>query len=133
MYPLEKDIKPSQADIPIFFSAFSPKSRRYQNFFLTTDPASSMVSACSEKGVYGVMGSWFWWVKILVIGIFSALFLVFGIEVLIGSYSLKQPQFFIMYFFSGSFITLISLVGVLYPVFQIYAFLTQGPTVHDDD
>jgi hypothetical protein len=79
------------------------------------------------------MGSWFWWAKILVVGIFSTFFLVFGIEVLIGSYSLKQPQFFIMYFFSGSFITLISLVGVLYPVFQIHAFLTQGPTVHDDD
>ena len=79
------------------------------------------------------MGSWFWWIKILVIGVFSAFFLVFGIEVLIGAYGLKHPQLFIMYFFSGSFITLISLVGVLYPVFQIYAFLTQEPTVPEDD
>jgi hypothetical protein len=79
------------------------------------------------------MGSWFWWLKILSIGVFSLFFLVFGVEVLIGSYGLKQPQFFIMYFFSGSFITLISLVGVLYPVFQIYAYLTQSPDARQDD
>jgi hypothetical protein len=80
-----------------------------------------------------MMGSWFWWVKILVVGIFSAFFLVFGIEVLIGAYGLKQPQVFIMYFFSGSFITLFSLVGLIYPVMQIYTFLTRGPAIHEKD
>ena len=73
------------------------------------------------------MGLWLWWFKILAIGVFSAFFLIFGIEVLIGAYSLKEPQLFIMYFFSGSFITLVSLVGLVYPVMQIYIMATRRP------
>jgi len=73
------------------------------------------------------VGSWLWWLKNLVIGVFSIFFLIFGIEVLIGAYALKHPQAFIMYFFSGSFIILFSLVGILYPVFQIHTWVTQKP------
>jgi len=73
------------------------------------------------------VGSWLWWIKNVVIGVFSIFFLIFGIEVLIGAYGLKHPQSFIMFFFSGSFITLISIVGILYPVFQIYTWITQKP------
>lgn len=79
------------------------------------------------------MGSWFWWIKILVIGIFSAFLLIFGVEVLIGAYGLKQPQAFIMYFFSGSFITLFSLVGLIYPVMQIYTHFSRRPPLPEDD
>jgi len=83
--------------------------------------------------VCGQVGSWFWWVRNIVIGGFSLFFFVFGIEVLMGSYNLKQPQYFIMYFFSGSFITLISLVGILFPAFQIHAFLSRRHSVTDED
>ncbi len=79
------------------------------------------------------MGSWTWWVKNLVIGVFSIFFLIFGVEVLIGSYTLNHPQYFIMYFFSGSFIVLFSLVGILYPIFQIYSYLTQGSVADEED
>jgi hypothetical protein len=53
--------------------------------------------------------------------------------VLIGAYGLKQPQAFIMYFFSGSFITLFSLVGLIYPVMQIYTFFSRRPPLPEDD
>jgi len=79
------------------------------------------------------MGSWSWWVKNIIIGFFSVFFLVFGLEVLIGSYGLKHPEYFIMYFFSGSFIILISLIGILYPFLQLYAFLRRPePLDHDE-
>jgi hypothetical protein len=79
------------------------------------------------------MGSWLWWIKILVIGLLSVFFLIFGIEVLVGSYGLKHPQIFIMYFFSGSFIILISIIGILYPVFQLYAFFKPQDTAQEND
>ncbi|MBN1548551.1 MAG: hypothetical protein JW902_18025 [Syntrophaceae bacterium] len=79
------------------------------------------------------MGSLFWWGKIVIIGVFSVFMLIFGVEVLIGAYGLKEPRLFIMYFFSGSFIALVGLVGVLYPVFQIHAFFTNRPGRSDND
>lgn len=79
------------------------------------------------------MGSWLWWLKNVIIGVFSIFFLIFGIEVLIGAYALKHPQTFIMYFFSGSFIILFSFVGILYPFFQIYTRITQKPDSSSGD
>lgn len=72
------------------------------------------------------------WLKILFLGICSLFFLVFGIEVLVGAYELTNPQIFLMYFFSGCFIILVSVTGVLYPIFQLYAFLKPHNTFHDD-
>ena len=51
----------------------------------------------------------------------SLLFLVLGIETLIASYRLNNPLNFIMAFFSASLIILVSIVGVLYPVAQVYS------------
>ena len=79
------------------------------------------------------MGSWSWWAKILIVGFFSVFFLIFGAEILIGSYGLKNPHIFMMSFFSGSFITLISLIGILYPLFQIYEFLRRQDKIKGDD
>ena len=79
------------------------------------------------------MGSWSWWIKITLIGILSAFFFVFGLEVLIGAYSLTHPHFFIMYFFSGSFIVLVSCIGVLYPAFQIFTFFHPRPSIHEEE
>lgn len=78
------------------------------------------------------MGSWFWWIRNLVIGAISIFFFVFGVEVLVGSYSLNNPQLFIMNFFSGSLITLISLTGIIYPVFRIYALIKTHGDVQKD-
>ena len=74
------------------------------------------------------MGSWLWWLKNVIIGVFSIFFLIFGIEVLIGAYALKHPQTFIMYFFSGSFIALVGLVGLFEGVEQ----LVRPPADHRD-
>jgi len=68
------------------------------------------------------MRSGFWWVKMILLGLFSFFFLVLGTETMVGAFHLKNPLEFIMYFFSASFMILISIVGILYPIFQIYAF-----------
>lgn len=57
----------------------------------------------------------------ILILVFSLFFLMFGIENLIGAFQLKNPLEFIVYFFSASLMTLVSLVGVLYPVFRIHS------------
>lgn len=74
-----------------------------------------------------------WWFKqILFLG-GSLFFLVFGIDVLVAAYTLKHPQQFVMFFFSGSFIVLISIVGLLYPIFQFLAFFRPPASVEEDD
>ena len=72
------------------------------------------------------MGTGLWWGKIVLIGVFSLFFLLFGIETLIGSFGLKNPLEFIMYFFSASLIVLVSLVGILYTIFQVRSRLKTG-------
>lgn len=67
----------------------------------------------------------FWWGKNLLVIVFALFFLVFGLEVLIGAYNLKEPPMFFVYFFSGSFIVLFSLAILLIPVLKIHAFLKQ--------
>jgi hypothetical protein len=67
----------------------------------------------------------FWWVKNFFIGIVSTFFLIFGIQTLVAAYYLNNPMEFIMYFFSSSLIILISLVGILYPAFQIHSFVRK--------
>jgi len=67
------------------------------------------------------MPSWIWWLKNIFIALLSLFFLVFGINALMSSYSMKNPYEFIMYFFSSSLIILISIVGLIYPAFRIRA------------
>ena len=50
----------------------------------------------------------FWWIRQVVLILIGAFFLYFGIELLISSYDLKNPFFFIMNFFAANFIILIS-------------------------
>jgi len=59
-----------------------------------------------------------WWKDVL-IAFLSLFFLAFGVNALISAYSTKNPLEFIMYFFSSSLVILISMVGVIYPVFRI--------------
>lgn len=67
------------------------------------------------------MGSCLWWGKNILIALFALFFLAFGIETLVGAFLLKNPLEFIMYFFSASFMVLVSLAGILYPAFQVHA------------
>jgi len=62
----------------------------------------------------------FWWVKIVLMGLIPLFFLLYGIETLIGAYSLKNPAEFIMYFFSASFMILVSSAGIIFSFFKIY-------------
>ncbi|MCG6538042.1 MAG: hypothetical protein L7F78_25830 [Syntrophales bacterium LBB04] len=68
------------------------------------------------------MASFFWWGKLICTTIFSLFFLAFGIEALVGSFYLQSPIEFIMLFFSASLMILISVVGVIYPAFQVMPF-----------
>jgi di/tricarboxylate transporter len=71
------------------------------------------------------MNSWLWWTKQALLTLFSVFFFIIGIETLIASYRLNNPLTFIMAFFSASLIILVSIVGILYPVFQIYSLFKE--------
>jgi zinc transporter ZupT len=74
-------------------------------------------------------GSWFWWLKLLVIGGVSLLLLLLGINTLLSAYLLKNPLEFIMLFFSASFMILLGLTGLIYPAFRIHtAMKDDGKT-----
>ena len=77
------------------------------------------------------MGSRLWWGKNISIAICSLFFLVFGIETLVGVFTLKNPLEFIMYFFSSSLMVLVSLVGLIYPAFQVHT-LFRSRKIDDD-
>ena len=70
-----------------------------------------------------LMGSLFWWIKIITIAVLSLFFLAFSITNLIGTYQLRNPQEFVMSFFSHSLMLMISLVGVIYPILQLYHYI----------
>ncbi|MGD1152544.1 MAG: hypothetical protein ABR911_06700 [Syntrophales bacterium] len=78
------------------------------------------------------MGSPAWWGKNVLIAFLSLFFLVFGINALIAAYGTKNPFEFIMYFFSSSLIILISMVGIIYPVFRIRAILKPNKMDEND-
>jgi len=65
------------------------------------------------------------WLKYAAMSILSIVFLILGVETLTASYRLTNPLTFIMTFFSASLIILISLVGILYPVIQLYSLLKR--------
>ena len=78
------------------------------------------------------MCSGIWWGKMILIALFSLFFLLFGIENLVGAFHLTNPLEFIMYFFSASLMILVSIVGILYPAFQVHAHLLQRKN-HPDE
>ncbi|MFH1025302.1 MAG: hypothetical protein V1764_01305 [Nitrospirota bacterium] len=79
------------------------------------------------------MGSCIWWAKNILFTLCSLFFLLFGIETLIGSFYLKNPLEFIMYFFSASFMVLVSLVGIIYPAFQVNTLFKQRKIDNDSE
>ena len=62
----------------------------------------------------------FLWVRDILIGVFSAFFLFWGITLLLSAYSMKNPLEFIMMFFASNFIVLVSASGVLFASLRLW-------------
>ena len=71
-------------------------------------------------------------IKNIAILIICILFLIIGINTLIGSYQLKNPVEFVMYFFSASLIILICLAGLIYLYFQLLAKRKENVIENDE-
>lgn len=59
------------------------------------------------------------WIKNVFILLLSLFFLIIGVNTLLGSYSLKNPFEFVMYFFSASLLILVCIVGIIYFLFRL--------------
>jgi len=66
------------------------------------------------------------WIKNIVILLFSVFFLIIGVNTLIGSYGVKNPFEFIMYFFSACLLILVCTVGVMYFFFRLFPKKQDG-------
>jgi len=73
----------------------------------------------------------FYWFKQLLLLLLSFFFVSFGIHILIQSYHLTNPLEFIMTFFSSSLMILISMVGIIYPLIQVYIAWRKKMTIPD--
>jgi len=71
------------------------------------------------------------WIKNIAVLLVSLLFLIIGINVLVGSYNLKNPLEFVMYFFSASLLILVCIVGIIY--FFSRFFIKKQPDEIDHD
>ena len=74
------------------------------------------------------MAEVFWWIRQLILILLAALFLFFGIQLLISSYGLKDPFTFLMTFFASNFIILISgtlIIGFAYRMLTVYRQLKK--------
>jgi hypothetical protein len=72
------------------------------------------------------------WIKNIAVLLFSLFFLMQGVSVLMGSYSLKNPMEFLMYFFSASLLILVCLVGIIY-FFTRFFIKKQPDEIHDNE
>jgi len=71
-----------------------------------------------------------WWVFQILMMLVSVFFLVFGIDLLLASYTLENPFNFIMTFFSASFIILISLalaISFLIKMIRVFKKIRSTP------
>ncbi len=67
--------------------------------------------------------TYYWWPLQTVLSLICILFTLFGINILVAAYGLKDPIFFVMTFFSASFIILIGLalfVGIVARMIKRY-------------
>ncbi len=65
----------------------------------------------------------YWWALQAVLSAVSLFFMLFGVDLLIGSYSLHDPFYFVMTFFAASLIILISLTllaGFILRMVRVY-------------
>jgi uncharacterized membrane protein YcjF (UPF0283 family) len=69
------------------------------------------------------MSGIFWWIRQIILTLVGCFFIIFGIQLLIAAYQLKDPFYFIMTFFSSNLIILISatlLIGFVYRMVRMY-------------
>ena len=71
------------------------------------------------------------WIKNVAVLLLSLLFLIIGINILLGSYNLKNPLEFVMNFFSASLLILVCIVGIIY--FFSRFFIKKQPKGIDND
>ena len=72
--------------------------------------------------------NYLWWIWQSVLIFVTLFFLVLGIEILIKSYKLNDPFYFIMIFFSSNLIILISAVlmaGFIYRMISVYRLINK--------
>ena len=73
-----------------------------------------------------------WWFFQIIMILISIFFAIFGIDLLIGAYSINNPFTFIMLFFSASFIILISLtllVGFIIKIIRTYKYIKKEGSI----
>ena len=71
------------------------------------------------------MESFKWWIKIILIGIFSLYITILSALNLSSAYKLKNPFEFVMTFFSLCLMLMISIVGVIYTFFKVYHYVKK--------
>lgn len=72
--------------------------------------------------------NYLWWIWQIILVLFCGFFLVFGIQILIKSYQLNNPFYFMMIFFASNLIILISVVlmaGFLYRMYGVYRLINN--------
>ncbi|PKN36733.1 MAG: hypothetical protein CVU62_13455 [Deltaproteobacteria bacterium HGW-Deltaproteobacteria-2] len=72
------------------------------------------------------------WIKNTLILVLSLFFLIIGVNTLIGSYRIKNPMEFVMYFFSASLLILVCLVGVIYFFSRLF-IKKQADGINNDE
>ncbi|MEN6489977.1 MAG: hypothetical protein ABFD66_14050 [Smithella sp.] len=68
------------------------------------------------------------WIKYFAVFFVSMFFLIIGVNALIGSYSLKNPIEFVMYFFSSSLLILVCISGLIYFFIRIFSRKQKNET-----
>ncbi len=71
-------------------------------------------------------------IKNIIVLLLSLFFLVFGIDILVGSFKLANPLEFVMTLFAASFIILFCVVGILYVFFRFFPNKPSGEMDHVD-
>ncbi|MBF0258404.1 MAG: hypothetical protein HQK62_06135 [Desulfamplus sp.] len=72
---------------------------------------------------------YYWWILQTALTLISIFFILFGINLLMGSYTLKDPFNFIMTFFAASLMILISLTlaaGFIIKMVRVYKNLNSN-------
>jgi hypothetical protein len=72
------------------------------------------------------------WIKNVLILVLSLIFLIIGINTLLGSFHLKNPVEFVMYFFSACLLIMVCIVGLIYFFFRFYPG-KQKERIDDED
>ena len=77
---------------------------------------------------------YFWWAAQVLCLLISIFFIVFGVDLIRGSYGLGDPFSFIMTFFAGSFVFLISLtLSLVFVIKMIRVYLRlKSPKAQKD-